>query len=430
MLSVIIAFLLVIGVFLALPFALGRETREVESARDTEYVELEGVWVRYKVAGSGPPVVLVHGWLSSSRIWEPLAEKLSQRFTVYTLDLTGFGESDKPLSGYGLRPGSRRLHAFCTEFGITGAAIVGHDIGGNIAVKLAADHPDVVGKLVLVAAPADAEQIDLPTLLWLSTVPVVGPAFYALGRSVRFLRRRWMKPFVSEVGDLPQQAVEDAGRSTPAAAGKSLKAARRELSRERLVRQARRVKAPFLLIAGEEDRIVDPEAVNTWTQVAPASEVFLIKNCGHLPMVEEPAAFEDRVLSYLTGDSGQRQITPRPPETPPATRDGEPPDPPPSSQKKDRPTVHRKRGGSYSTRPDPGIISGGGKDSHRKPSAGSGKKGRSGPVSGNGKTGGYIPELPEDLFEWPEAQGTPPRKSQMDPSGEVPADEDNEEKLG
>src|SRR5829696_5040331 len=142
--TILIVLLLVVGAVLATSVALGRVAYEVESVRDTEYLELEGTWVRYNVIGGGPPVLLVHGWLSSSSVWEQLAPRLAQRFTVYTLDLTGFGESDKPLSGYGVRNGSRLLYAFCAHFGLTRTGVIGHDLGGAMAVKLAADHPDVV----------------------------------------------------------------------------------------------------------------------------------------------------------------------------------------------------------------------------------------------------------------------------------------------
>ncbi|HEV3477512.1 MAG TPA: alpha/beta hydrolase, partial [Rubrobacteraceae bacterium] len=205
--TILIVLLLVIGVILAASVALGRVTFEVESAPDTEYLELEGTWVRYNVIGGGPPVLLVHGWLSSSRIWEQLAGRLAQRFTVYTLDLSGFGESDKPLSGYGVRNGSRLLYAFCAHFGLTRTNVVGHDLGGNMAVKLAADHPDVVGRLVLVATPADENQIDLPTSLWLATLPVLGPIFYTLGRLARPVRGLWMRPFVADPQDLTEEVV-------------------------------------------------------------------------------------------------------------------------------------------------------------------------------------------------------------------------------
>src|ERR687884_936072 len=151
--AILIVILLLVCLLGASSVALSRTTYEVRSARDTEYLELEGNWIRYRVTGGGPPVVLVHGWLSSGRIWEQLAGRLAQRFTVYTLDLSGFGESDKPLSGYGIRNGSRLLYAFCAHFGLTHANVIGHDLGGAMAVKLAADHPDVVGRLVVIAAP-------------------------------------------------------------------------------------------------------------------------------------------------------------------------------------------------------------------------------------------------------------------------------------
>jgi pimeloyl-ACP methyl ester carboxylesterase len=300
---ILIVLFVVVAVILAASIVLGRQTSEVESARDTEYLELEGVWIRYNVIGGGPAVLLVHGWLSSSRVWDQLAGRLAQRFTVYTLDLSGFGESDKPLSGYGVRNGSRLLYAFCAHFGLTHANVIGHDLGGAMAVKLAADHPDVVGRLVVVSAPADEDQIDVPTMLWLATLPVVGPIFYTLGRLARPVRRMWMRPFVADSDDLTEEVVDDAGRSTPAAVSKSLSIARREISRGRLARQARIIKIPILVVAGEEDQIVDPQSVGVWAGGVDKAEICLIDECGHLPMIERTAEFNAQMLAFLTGDA-------------------------------------------------------------------------------------------------------------------------------
>src|SRR3712207_9571397 len=96
--TILIILLLVIGVILAGSLALGRVSYEVESARDTEYLELEGTWIRYNVIGGGPPGLLVHGWLSSSRILEQLAPPLAPRFTGYTPHLRGLGEAPQPPS--------------------------------------------------------------------------------------------------------------------------------------------------------------------------------------------------------------------------------------------------------------------------------------------------------------------------------------------
>ncbi|MBD0355632.1 MAG: alpha/beta hydrolase, partial [Rubrobacter sp.] len=300
--AILIVILLLVCLLGASSVALSRTTHEVDSARDTEYLELEGNWIRYSVTGGGPPVVLVHGWLSSSKIWRRLVERLAQRFTVYTLDLAGFGDSDKPISGYGIRYGSRLLYAFCAHFGLSRAAVIGHGIGGTMAVKLAADHPDVVGRLILVATPAGEDQVDLPTLLWLATLPFVGPLLYTLGKFFRPLRRLWVRPFVLDAEYLTEEVVDDAGRSTPAAVSKTLSVMQREVSRGRLVRQAGIIKVPVLIITGEEDQIVDPRATDDWIRTVPAEVVFL-EECGHLPMLERTTEFDARVLAFLTGDS-------------------------------------------------------------------------------------------------------------------------------
>ena len=463
---VLIILLLVVAVVLAASFALGRATHEVESARDTEYVELEGTWIRYGVVGGGPPVLLVHGWLSSSRVWERLAGRLAQRFTVYSLDLTGFGESDKPLSGYGVRNGSRLLYAFCAHFGLTRASVIGHDLGGAMAVKLAADHPDVVGRLVLVCAPADEDQIDLPTTLWLATLPVIGPIFYALGRAVRPVRKLWMRPFVADPDDLTEEVVDEAGRSTPAAVSQTLSIARREISGGRLARQARIIKIPLLVLAGEEDQIVDPQSVGVWAGGVDKAEICLIDGCGHLPMIERTAEFDAQVLAFLTGDARYLDYVERPPaadddlaeadetEEEPETNyleeDGEalaadpdepsddtadlapyrPEDDGAEPAREDPPNVVRKRPGGYPARnrgpqssedyPDDAKGEDGEEDftEERPPSRDRGGRATS--------SEDVIPELPRDLFEWPEAPSDfRTRGRRRDTSSEDPGDGDD-----
>ena len=421
---VLIVVLVLVGVVLAASVLLGRDTREVESARDTEYLELEGVLIRYSVIGGGPAVLLVHGWLSSSRIWDQLAGRLAQRFTVYTLDLSGFGESDKPLSGYGVRNGSRLLYAFCAHFGLTRANVIGHDLGGAMAVKLAADHPDVVGRLVLVCTPADEDQIDVPTMLWLATLPVVGPLFYALGRVARPVRRSWVRPFVADPDDLTEEVVDDAGRSTPAAVSKTLSIARREIARGRLARQARIIKIPFLVVAGEEDQIVDPQSVGVWAGGVDRAEICLIDESGHLPMIERTGEFNAQILAFLTGDArylDYAQPTSKTKEVATAeeggaaeTRYPEERDEPfvdtataddtvdlppqhtePEAGRDNVPKVVRKQNGRYPPRnrlphPEeayPSAEEPGGTRARRKPSDEQ-----------------FLPELPDDLFDWPETR--------------------------
>ena len=434
--TILIVLILLILVVVAASLALGRGTYEVESARDTEYLELDGSWVRYDVIGGGPPVVLVHGWLLSSRVWEALARRLAQRFTVYTLDLTGFGESDKPLSGYGVRNGSRLLYAFCAHFGLTRASVIGHDLGGNMAVKLAADHPDVVGRLVLVSVPADEDQIDLPTPLWLATLPVVGPLFYALGRLFRPVRRMWVRPFVADPDDLTDEIIEDAGSSTPAAVARTLSISRREISGGRLVRQAKIIKMPMLVVSGEEDQIVDPHSVSAWAGSVQRAEICLMDACGHLPMIERPAELAAQILAFLTGDARYLDQSTQPPAPlddeeafPESDRDSAFGDDGEDHRARDPyadtsanaddtadltveypvedvrpepngpPKIHRKRDGNYASeardgqRPDPEPPENNFRERERHATS----------------ADDPIPELPADLFDWPEPRRGPRR---------------------
>ena len=327
-----------------------------------------------------------------------------------------------------MRNGSRLLYAFCAHFGLTRTNIVAHDLGGDMAVKLAADHPDVVGRLVLVATPADDEQIDLPTLLWLTTLPAVGPIFYALGRLARPVRRLWMRPFVVDPSDLTEEVVEDAGRSTPAAVGKTLGVARHEISRGRLARQARIIKIPLFLIAGEQDQIVDPQAVSVWARSVDKAEVCLLDECGHLPMIERTAEFNAQILAFLTGDeryleyaeattaADEEEVEDQGDEvefpeerdeaTPPAqvaqpeqTTDlPEEKTEPEAVRREDLPNVVRKQEGRYPARdgepesqaPDPSSDDGT-EDRRQSPRP----RDRAAPAEQ------VIPELPEDLFDWP-----------------------------
>ncbi len=408
--NVLIVILVLIGVFVLASVVLGRTTHQVQSVSDTEYLELEGHWIRYRVAGGGPPVVLVHGWLSSGRIWERITDRLAQRFTVYTLDLSGFGDSDKPVSGYGVRYGSRLLYAFCAHFGLARTAVVGHGFGGVMAVKLAADHPDVVGRLVLVATPAKEDQVDLPTLLWFATLPVVGPVFYALGRLFRPLRRLWMRPFVLDPEDLTEEVVDDAGKSVPAAVQKTLDVTRREIARGRLLRQAGTVKVPILAVAGEEDQIVDPLATEDWARTVSA-EVILMNECGHLPMLERTSEFNAQVFAFLTGDPHHLDAITEAPEKP---EDEEtafaqtPEEPPPLTPDEPdvTPTIVRKEEGHYpprdredaGDRPDtsPGPAADQTRD---QPPGDAGEPPRRRRAAAEG--GPF--EVPGDLFEWPES---------------------------
>ncbi len=118
----------------------------------TEVVAIDGGTVSVSVGGSGPPVVLIHGYAESSRMWKPLAKVLAPRFTVLAPDLPGIGASSIPKTGIDMKTSAERVHAAVNALGFKKVRVVGHDIGLMVAYAYAAMYPQEVEKLALMDA--------------------------------------------------------------------------------------------------------------------------------------------------------------------------------------------------------------------------------------------------------------------------------------
>jgi pimeloyl-ACP methyl ester carboxylesterase len=118
----------------------------------TQSVAVDGGTVSVTVGGSGPPVVLIHGYAETSRMWRPLAKVLAPRFTVIAPDLPGIGDSSIPKTGIDMKTSAERVHAAVRSLGFQKVRVVGHDIGLMVAYAYATLYPQEVEKLVLMDA--------------------------------------------------------------------------------------------------------------------------------------------------------------------------------------------------------------------------------------------------------------------------------------
>jgi len=118
----------------------------------TRSVPVDGGSLSVTVGGSGPPVLLIHGYAESSRMWKPLAKALAPRFTVIAPDLPGFGNSSIPATGLDMKTAAQRIHAAVNALGYNKVRVVGHDIGLMVAYAYAALYPQDVEKLALMDA--------------------------------------------------------------------------------------------------------------------------------------------------------------------------------------------------------------------------------------------------------------------------------------
>ena len=149
-----------------------------EAAVSDRYIDVEGLRTRYWLAGSsGPPVVLIHGLGASAEIWSANIGALASRHRVYAPDLPGFGHTEMP-SRMDFSPAaySRFIQNFMTAQGIGRASIVGHSLGGGVALRVILDDPGRVERIVLVSCAGLGRDISLP--LRIASLPFFDRVFF------------------------------------------------------------------------------------------------------------------------------------------------------------------------------------------------------------------------------------------------------------
>src|SRR3954453_2116372 len=115
-------------------------------------MELHGHRVMYRMAGSGPPGVLIHGMVNSSRHWEAVATSLAADYTVIAPDLIGHGDSATPRGDYSIGAHAASIRDLLTVIGVERASIVGHSLGGGVAMQFFYQFPQRTERLVLVSS--------------------------------------------------------------------------------------------------------------------------------------------------------------------------------------------------------------------------------------------------------------------------------------
>jgi pimeloyl-ACP methyl ester carboxylesterase len=138
--------------FAMLTVAVGASAADFGPGFKNRSIPVDGATINVAVGGSGPAVLLLHGYAESSRMWKPLAKVLAPSFTVIAPDLPGIGDSSIPRNGLDMKTSAQRIHAAVNALGYTKVRVVGHDIGLMVAYAYAAMYPQEVEKLALMDA--------------------------------------------------------------------------------------------------------------------------------------------------------------------------------------------------------------------------------------------------------------------------------------
>ena len=253
-------------------------------------------------SGTGEPLVLLHGIATDRHIWDLVVPLLSASRRVVTLDLPGFGESAPVGEGYELEAVSERIARGLAGHGLRGPIdLVGHSLGGGVAITLAALRPRLIGRLILVA-PAGLRPFPAPISRLLAAS--ADAALSARRRAVSLTEVAWGRRLLlgmtaADGAGLPptlaRQLVEASSSS------RRTEAALATITSSDLRPVLARVSAPLGVIWGEADRTVPLRALDEVTTVRPDAEVIRLPGMGHVPMVEQPEAFAVALQLLLDG---------------------------------------------------------------------------------------------------------------------------------
>jgi pimeloyl-ACP methyl ester carboxylesterase len=272
---------------------------------EDKFADVNGTRLHYLIAGTGDPIVLLHGFAETSHMWLPLIAKLSDKHTVIAPDLRGFGQSSAPADGYTKAGMAQDIHALVKSLKYDRVRLVGHDIGLMVAYAYAAQYPAEVDRLVLMEAflpgVGDWNSVFLLRDLWHFHFYGKTPLALVTGRERIYLEHFW-NDFAAD----PQKSVSEKDREfyASAYAQPGHMAAGMEVFRafskdaDDFAGFARtRLTMPMLVLSGE--KAGGPFLIEQGKMVATDVEGVLVKGAGHWLMEEAPDQVIPKLVEFL-----------------------------------------------------------------------------------------------------------------------------------
>ena len=267
-------------------------------------IHVDGLKVRYAMAGEGPPVLMVHGLATSMITWcRNIGELADAGFKAIALDLPGYGGSDLAgHRGYSPESAANFLVAFADEMGIDRFSVVGNSAGGLVAGVTALEYPDRVNNVALVGSAGLGKRVSWP--LRLISIPVLGELVYKpqMISKEALIKRIFYRPpdFLEEI--IPEMVRV---RCLPHGPHVMLQSVRSGLNllglrpEHQILSRLGQLNNRLLAVWGEEDLVIPPISVDDVLRVAPASTVHVMPECGHWPHMEKPEEFNEILTSFL-----------------------------------------------------------------------------------------------------------------------------------
>lgn len=245
--------------------------------------------IHYFTGGQGDPLVVIHGGGGGAEGWLQSAAELSRHYRVYVPDLPGFGDSQPMDGNYGISEFVEFLEGFIHSLGLKRFHLVGHSIGGGIALHYALNFPHKIGKLVLVSSMCLGKEIALWVRILSSSTffRSLGVAAVAVLKAIKWLVNLVYAP-LKFVNPLPRAKVN---------LGSSMATLQKQTTV--LVNQLSKLMIPTLLVWGANDSIIPVSQAYAAARLIPDCQLKVFEDCGHSVYRQKVKEFSHLLTDFL-----------------------------------------------------------------------------------------------------------------------------------
>lgn len=249
------------------------------------YSKSQNHQIYYQKLGTGPDLIMLHGWMHDvSTFWEVSGE-LKKDFTLWLIDLPGFGRSGMIRDAYSVNDYAEIVKGFIEVNGLKKPHLLGHSLGGRVSIKLTSKYKDLIGKLIL----EDAAGIK-------PTAGITKKVMYPVSKLIKIV----VPDLFNFKSKLRSKIYESLG-SDYLNAGKLKKTLTGILSEDQLL-EIPKIQNNTLVLWGENDNLAETSVKNAKTmyRLIKNSRLEFIENAGHIPHLENPSMFIYWVKEFLT----------------------------------------------------------------------------------------------------------------------------------
>ncbi len=261
---------------------------------------LDNRLVHYEVFGRGQPVIFLHSWVGSWRYWVSTMDQVAVRYRTYALDFWGFGESDRNHADCSISVYANMLCRFMDDMGISRANLVGHGLGGMVAIRAAKDNPDRFIRLLLVSTPLQGAVINGATK---------GGTFSRLlgQNNPSSIWSKLIRQIPISDPEVQQELYED----TDSLSEEVLKNIQKSIFATDLrpVLKSLSTNIPLLAAYGEKDSIVAPDHarfLNDSNELP--HQLIVLRGASHFPFLDDPMTFSRMLLDFLISQGSPVEI--------------------------------------------------------------------------------------------------------------------------